>query len=401
VNCYIDNVQIVAGPPAAVTPAQPIVAPGGSVTLRTKDTLPVASTYQWQFNGTDIPGATKDRLDLSNLTFDQGGLYSVIVRNAYEVVTATAAKVEIVDRVTIASPPISTNLAVGKNGILSVTAASPLPISYQWQFNGKDLPGETGSSLALNDVQLANEGLYTVVATDALRSVTSDPATVRILIAPVIVQAPISQSVVAGGSVTFSAEITGHPDPFFCQWRKGSTVLSDMEMSDKKAFFTLNNVQPNQAGPYRLVITNPAFPALNLSADWNLTVLPDSDGDSLPDAWEITHGLHPSDAADASLDTDGDGQSNASEYRSGTIPTEATSFLKLDGVTQTNGTASVTFNAASNQTYTVEWSADLRGTVWTKLADVIARPDNRTETVIDGNASDAARFYRLISPRRP
>jgi len=169
----------------------------------------------------------------------------------------------------------------------------------------------------------------------------------------------------------------------------------------KKAFLTLNNVQPSQAGTYRVIVTNAAFTSLNVTTTCILTVLPDTDGDGLPDAWETAHGLSAADPADAALDRDGDGQNNATEYRSGTSPTDAASCLKLEGITQSNGTATVSFNAASNQTYTVEWCADLGGGTWTKLTDVIARPSNRTETVTDGSATDAARFYRVITPRKP
>jgi hypothetical protein len=134
---------------------------------------------------------------------------------------------------------------------------------------------------------------------------------------------------------------------------------------------------------------------------WNLTVLPDSDGDGLPDAWETGHGLNSSEAADALLDSDGDGQTNLAEYRSGTNPTSAASYLKLESVSHANGQTTVNFNATSNQTYTVEWCAQLNGGAWSKLSDVVARSNNRLESVTDGNADDAVRFYRVVTPRRP
>ena len=149
-----------------------------------------------------------------------------------------------------------------------------------------------------------------------------------------------------------------------------------------------------------VVITNAASPALSVNTTWNLTVLSDSDGDGLPDAWETAHGLSATDPADAALDSDGDGQSNLGEYRAGTSPTNGGSCLKLEGVTQANGTATVSFNAVSNQTYTVEWRADL-GDTWTKLTDLIARTNSRVESVTDSSAGDAARFYRVCNPRRP
>jgi hypothetical protein len=46
----------------------------------------------------------------------------------------------------------------------------------------------------------------------------------------------------------------------------------------------------------------------------------DSDGDGMPDAWEIANGLNPYDPTDANLDPDGDGLTNLQEYLLGTNP---------------------------------------------------------------------------------
>ncbi len=52
-------------------------------------------------------------------------------------------------------------------------------------------------------------------------------------------------------------------------------------------------------------------------------VIKDSDGDLLPDAWEVAQGLDPHHAADARFDTDGDGLTNAQEYFYRTDPNVA------------------------------------------------------------------------------
>lgn len=52
----------------------------------------------------------------------------------------------------------------------------------------------------------------------------------------------------------------------------------------------------------------------------------DTDGDGMPDAWEISNGLNPNDPGDAYLDADGDSYANRLEYISGTQPDAAESY---------------------------------------------------------------------------
>ena len=51
----------------------------------------------------------------------------------------------------------------------------------------------------------------------------------------------------------------------------------------------------------------------------------DTDGDGLPDGWEVQYGLNPRSAGDASVDSDNDGLTNLQEYQLGTDPKSADS----------------------------------------------------------------------------
>jgi hypothetical protein len=134
-----------------------------------------------------------------------------------------------------------------------------------------------------------------------------------------------------------------------------------------------------------------------------LTVLPDSDGDGLPNAWELAHGLRTNDASDAVLDTDLDGVSNRDEYTAGTNPTNAHSVLRIETILRTNAATKLTFHAASNKTYTVEARVKTEAEPWLRVADVLAVKTNRTVSIIEGDSPfpEAARYYRLVTPRRP
>ncbi len=61
-------------------------------------------------------------------------------------------------------------------------------------------------------------------------------------------------------------------------------------------------------------ITNIAIPAGPNPTAW------DTDGDGMPDGWEMINGFNPIDPSDAALDADGDGLTNLQEYQYGTDP---------------------------------------------------------------------------------
>lgn len=69
------------GPIIIAQPAAQTFALGGAVTLNA-DALGSGLTYQWQFNGRDLVGATSSALQLTSLSAADAGAYDVIVTSA-------------------------------------------------------------------------------------------------------------------------------------------------------------------------------------------------------------------------------------------------------------------------------------------------------------------------------
>ena len=55
----------------------------------------------------------------------------------------------------------------------------------------------------------------------------------------------------------------------------------------------------------------------------------DSDGDGMPDEWEIKYGLNPFDPSDANLDCNGDGYTNIEKFINGIDPTKKVNWKDL------------------------------------------------------------------------
>ncbi|MGA1538965.1 MAG: hypothetical protein ACO39C_00910, partial [Chthoniobacterales bacterium] len=127
---------------------------------------------------------------------------------------------------------------------------------------------------------------------------------------------------------------------------------------------------------------------------------PDSDGDGLPDAWELEHFGNLD--RDGSGDADSDSLNDRGEYVVGSDPNDSSSGFPALGVESTGDTFRVTFPTVAGRTYTVMASGDLTGGSWNAVTDVVGGQSNPvsgdgttktvTETGLDGTE---ARFYRL------
>jgi uncharacterized repeat protein (TIGR01451 family) len=107
----------------------------------------------------------------------------------------------VIDGIQITAQPQGATVVTGSTAGFTVTAASTLPLVYQWQRNGENLLGATGPSLSLPNVQLTNAGSYRVTISNADTSVISAEAELRVVNVPDPTIASITQN---GAAVTVS-----------------------------------------------------------------------------------------------------------------------------------------------------------------------------------------------------
>ena len=110
--------------------------------------------YSWYISNTNlIQSETNSTLALSDVSTNETGEYMVVVTNAYGGVTSQVATLTVGLPPTVSTPPGGqTNLA-GTNVTFSVVVDGTGPFSYQWQFNGTNLPNDIITTVAGSGVK--------------------------------------------------------------------------------------------------------------------------------------------------------------------------------------------------------------------------------------------------------
>ena len=90
----------------------------------------------------------------------------------------------------IVEQPDSQTVIVGRTAVFSVATSGSRPISYQWSFNGNDLPGETQNVLTLSNAQPSQAGTYFVTVSNSFGLTVSSNATLTVTPPPVCLNPP-------------------------------------------------------------------------------------------------------------------------------------------------------------------------------------------------------------------
>lgn len=181
----ITDIPVVTRPPVGSTNNV-----GGSFVLSAAGSIGIPPlSYQWQLNGTNLPGATAMLYTNSAAAASDSGDYTVVVQNAYGATTSQVAHVSVLQGPSIAQdlPAAVTNFLT-MNAALAPVVNGPQPFTYTWFKNGQDAAA-TGPALNLTNLQTTDAGSYQVVVKNSSGAVTS-----RVAVVTVIPSAPPSES---------------------------------------------------------------------------------------------------------------------------------------------------------------------------------------------------------------
>lgn len=235
---------LIHAPPLFAVPA------GGSATMAFQVVGTPVLSFQWLKNGVEIQGATKPSLRLNGVP-GTVGTYQLRVTNLFGVETSTGTEVVVDQRLRITRHPEGGVFTRTDAVELSVDTEGDGPVTYQWQFKGVDLPGETGQTLTIPSATWFHNGAYRVIVQNRVSKVISKPAVLRVSSRPEIVLQPQSAKGARRGTHAFVARVAGTAHISY-QWFKDGQPLPGATQSR----LPLRNLDVAHEGEYHVVATN-------------------------------------------------------------------------------------------------------------------------------------------------
>ena len=265
-------------------PSSLSVTEGEAVLLSVSVSGEGSMSYQWQKNGSLIPGATSRSLFIAESRKQDEGSYRVTVSNGQSQISSNFVNVwvaELIAPVSILSQPQSQTVPEGANAHFSVAVSGGGFIRYQWRKNGLPIQNAFSPSLTIQNATQLDSGSYDVVISNSQGSTQSANATLSVLdtsVPVMIVQQPHSQSVASGSSASFSVSATGD-GPIAYQWFLNGSVIPSATSrrydisaasSDHQGTYSVlvsNKNSSEQSNSASLVVNTPQLTELELSWD--------------------------------------------------------------------------------------------------------------------------------------
>ncbi|MEI9963211.1 MAG: immunoglobulin domain-containing protein [Limisphaerales bacterium] len=213
--------------------------------------------YQWLLNGraiTNTPhifGETNNVLNIPSSDFNDTGTYTVIVSNMFGAVRSDAATLVVTSAPVVIASLTNQIVLAGADLTLAVNVIGSPPLTYRWMFNGIPINGKTTPSLSLTNVQTGQNGIYSLIISNAYGIITNSITISVAASAPYILIEPTNRTALYGGSAICSVAARGTA-PLFYQWRwNGQDILGATNTS-----LALTSLRPENSGFYSVIVSN-------------------------------------------------------------------------------------------------------------------------------------------------
>jgi hypothetical protein len=240
-ECYIDGVMLPARISGQTNWVRQII--GGMPPIKA----------QWFYNGQPLDGATNLELVLTNVQSTQTGAYSMVASNGLGTVSTRPAALTVLSGF---SAPVMTgdphDQEVPINSPLElqgVASGVPDPI-YQWFFHGVPVAGATNSTLRFTKILTSNDGVYWLLASNAVGTATSRVASVTVLTAPVLLRTRTGQ-VWAGEPWAVWAAVRTNPAPSLQWFFNGAAIPGATN-----TMLLIPHTSSEETGPYSLTASS-------------------------------------------------------------------------------------------------------------------------------------------------
>lgn len=230
-------------------PQSTYVNQGDSTTLSVTGTASGTITYQWELNGTVIPGANSSSLTITNAQTNESGSYDVLLTYGGISVKSAIASVTVVVAPAIQAAT-TTSQTVVKGQYFNISpyiTTGTSPLSYYWTKDSTIVTGQS-SSYYSDIANASTPGTYILTVSNSAGTATSDSYVITV-VDPLTVTLPNTATANAGDNVTFTPTITG-PGPFTYSWNgpNGTTGTG--------ATLTLAHVTSAASGVYSVSVSN-------------------------------------------------------------------------------------------------------------------------------------------------